>query len=122
MAELSEEAKKNIMESFLESISTIADEEYQRRIWIKGLGPECDSFDEFYDYFFNEGDAIIKNYKFFGITKEQYVILKNFRNELKLVASDYYWPPEFIDKPEWKRIIAMAQEVLDAFNYSKNRR
>ena len=43
---LTEEDKKYILNEFLINISHISNKEYQRRIWIKGEGPECGDFDE----------------------------------------------------------------------------
>jgi len=38
--------QKNIIRNFLKNISHISDKNYQKRIWIKGEGLECDSFDD----------------------------------------------------------------------------
>ena len=36
--------KKGVLNRFLETISIISDKNFQKRIWIKGLGPECSDF------------------------------------------------------------------------------
>ena len=57
-----------ILKDFLRLISRISDKEFQMRVWIKAIGPECIDFDETCDYFFHEGVDVIKNYKDYGIT------------------------------------------------------
>lgn len=70
--QLSAESKKQILTSVLETIEGISDKEYQRRLWIRGEGPECDDFDETCCHFSNEGDGVLRDYKDFGITESQY--------------------------------------------------
>jgi len=65
-----------ILKDFLRLISRISDKEFQMRVWIKGIGPECIDFDETCDYFFVEGVDVIKNYKDYGITEHQHEILE----------------------------------------------
>jgi len=109
--------RKQIMETFIRIIAHASDEEYQRRVWIEGRGPECDDFDEFCNYFFLEGEDILKNYKDFGITDNQYNLLIKFHEELKSFSDENDWPQKFIASPEWKKIMEMAKEVLEAFHY-----
>ncbi len=120
--EISEEDMKSIMSLFLDEICTVSDLEYQQRVWIEGKGPECNDYDEFYDYFFNEGNSIIENYKDFKITKEQHRLLENLRK--KIYAFDHApnrasLPKDFLISAEWKHIMESAKEVLKAFNYKK---
>ena len=72
--------KKQILNSFLETIEGISDKKYQKRAWIQG--EEAD-FDETVNFFFDDGDPILENYKDFGITEAQYQILKKFEMNLK---------------------------------------
>ena len=88
-------------------------------MWIQGIGPECDSFDETVCHFFDDGDPILKNYKDYGITDIQYQSLQTFRDAFETFADKHHWPPEFIDTSEWEKIMEMAKEVLLAFNFSK---
>jgi hypothetical protein len=116
--------RKQILTSCLEIIDGISDKEYQKRIWVRGEGPEIDDFDETVCNFFQDGNGIIQNYKDFGITDEQYHLLVEFRDEFEAFchgpAQRYYLPQEFIDTPEWNKITEMAKEVLKAFNYKKS--
>ncbi len=118
--------RKQILDSFLENLAGISDKEYQKRVWIEGKGPECDDFDETVCDFFDLGEPIFDNYKGYGITDSQYLLLIKFRKELDAFLSGpnqiHYLPREFIDIPEWKKIMEMAKEVLKAFHYEKKTR
>jgi hypothetical protein len=115
--------RKQILASCLEVIAGISDKEYQKRVWIRGKGPEVDDFDETVCNFFQDGNGIIQNYKDFGVTDNQYQLLIKFRDEFDAFrrgpALKYYSPQEFIDNPEWTKISEMAKEILKAFNYKK---
>jgi len=111
--------RKQIMETFIRIVSHISDKDYQKRIWIKGEGPEVDDFDETVCHFFQEGDGIIEKYKDFGLTEHQYQLLKKFRYQFKAFSDENDLPEEFIDTTEWKGIMDMAKDVFKAFNYQK---
>ncbi len=119
---LTDEDKKYILNEFLNNISGISDKEYQKRVWIRGEGPECDDFTETVCHFFDDGDPILKKYKEFNISEDQYHLLSKFRDDFDAFVTGPtlgYLPEEFIDTPEWKKIMKMAEEVLKAFNYQK---
>jgi len=118
--QLTNKAKKDILNFVLERVSNISDKEYQKRVWIRGEGPECDDFTETVCHFFDDGDPIIENYKDFEITDSQYVLLTKFRDEFRGFSRKYDFPQEFIDTPEWAKIMKLAKEILKAFNYQKN--
>jgi len=61
--------RKQILISVLETINSISDKEYQKRVWILGEGPECDDFDEKCCNFFGDVDPLLENYKDFGTLK-----------------------------------------------------
>ena len=115
--------RKQILASCLEVIKGISDKEYQKRVWIRGDGPEVDDFDETVCNFFHDGNDIIQNYRDFEITDQQYHFLVKFRDAFDAFcrgpALKYYLPQDFIDTPEWEKITEMAKEVLKAFNYQK---
>ncbi len=110
--------RKQILTSLLETIEGISDKKYQMRVWIEGRGPEVDDFDETCCNFFGDGNPLLENYKEFGISDSQYELLKKFRNELKVFSAEHDFPEEFIDTPEWAKIMEMAKEVLAAFQRS----
>lgn len=111
--------KRQILISFLETIQCISDKEYQKRVWIQGEGPEIDDFDETCCNFFGDGDPLLEKYKEFGITESQHRILKQFRDEFRIFSKKHYWPSEFIDTPEWEKVIETARNALRAFDYKK---
>lgn len=114
---LTEEDKRYILNEFLRNVSHISDKEYQKRVWIRGEGPEVDDFDETVCYFFDAGDPILENYKDFEVTEDQYNLLKKFRKQFKTFSKENDLPQEFIDTLEWKKIMNMAKNVLETFNY-----
>ena len=109
--------RKQIMATFIRMIDHISNKKYQERAWIKG--EEAD-FDEAVCLFFEYADPILETYKDFKLTEAQYQIAKKFRDEFEVFTDEHNWPEEFIDTPEWGRIMALAKEVLKAFNYSEN--
>lgn len=113
--------RKQILEGFLEEISDISDKEYQRRVWIRGEGPECDDFDEAVCRYSSSADAIFEQYQEYGISDIQLHVLKKFHEEFKKFWVDNDLPQLFIDTPEWTKIILMAKKVLEAFNYQNQR-
>jgi hypothetical protein len=113
--------RRAVLESFLENIYRISNKEYQKRVWIDGVGPECHDFDEAVNDFFGDGDPILKNYQDYGLSQSQYRLLKKFRDEFRIFADENDWPPEFIDTPKWAGIIDLAKDVLKAFKYSKSK-
>lgn len=115
---LTDDDKRYMLNEFFRHLSHIQDKEYQTRIWIKNQGPECQAFDDAVCDFFDIGDPILDNYKTFGITEVQCEALRKFRNAFKLFSNEHDFPEEFIDTPEWGRIMKMAKEVLKAFDRS----
>ena len=113
------EDKKYTLSEFLRHLSHMQDKEYQRRTWIRNEGPECQAFDDAVCDFFDIGDPVLDDYKNFGITEIQYNLLKKFRKEFKAFSDENDWPEEFIDTPEWERIMSLAKGVLKAFDYQK---
>jgi len=107
------------MATFIRIMDHISDKDYQKRVWIRGEGPEVDDFDETVCHFSQEGDGIIEKYKDFGLTEHQCQLLKKFRDEFRIFADNNDFSEIFIDTPEWARIMALAKSVLKAFNYPK---
>lgn len=111
--------RKQIMEGFIRILNRISDDEYQKRIWIRGEGPEWDSFDDTVNSYSLESEGILDKYKEFGLTESQYILLKKFSEEFGAFSRENDLPEEFISMPQWKKIMEMAKEVLKAFNYQK---
>ncbi|MDE3046505.1 MAG: hypothetical protein KGJ02_07665 [Verrucomicrobiota bacterium] len=116
---LTEESRKDILNTYLNLIYIISDKEYQRKVWIQGELSGSD-FDEICCLFFDDiGDPLLEHYKDFGISDDQYQLLKKFRDQFYIFSRKNDWPPEFIDTPAWDEVTLMAKEVLQAFNYRK---
>jgi hypothetical protein len=113
------EDKNYTLNEFLRHLSHIQDTEYQKRIWIRNEGPECQGFDDAVCDFFDIGDPILDDYQNYGITDKQYKVLKKLHDEFRKFSDDNDFPEEFIDTPEWAKIMELAKDVLRAFNYSK---
>ncbi len=109
--------RKQVTEGFLQNLYCISNKEYQKRVWIEGVGPECQDFDEAVNIFFDIGDPILEKYQDFGLTQTQHQTLKTFRDEFEIFADNNYDAIEFIDTPEWARIRSLAKDVLEAFDY-----
>ncbi len=116
---LTKENRKDILNSLLETIKSISDVEYQRRAWIRGEPPGTD-FDETVNNYSLDAEGILKHYKDFEITEIEFQILKKFDEQFRDFYGKNNWPQQFIDTPEWTKIIKLAKEVLKVFNYQKN--
>ncbi len=108
------------MEAFLSILDNFSDKEYQKRIWVRREGPECQAFDDAVCDFFDIGDPILEEYKDFGLTENQYTLLKKYRDEVEKFSDENDFPEEFIDTPEWARIMDMGKDVLKAFKPQKS--
>lgn len=112
-----EQIRKQILNSFLENLSGIADKEYQRRVWIRGEGPECDDFTEAVCDFFDLEEPIFEDTSAYGLTEQQKKLIIEFRRKFREFSNNHDFPEEFIDSPEWNEIVEMAKEVLKEFDY-----
>ena len=114
---LTDEARRDIMQTYIKIISHVADREYQNRIWIRAVGPDCEDYDEFINYFFSESESIIKGYKNFGITDAQCLLLAKFIKEIEnFDRSDRdRLPEQFLRSAAWKKIMGIANDILKAF-------
>lgn len=109
--------RAQILTFFLGLIQSIADKAYQKRVWIRGEGPECEDYDEVIDYFFHEGEEIMENYQDYKITDAQHLLLKELWEKLDPFTEQHHLPEDFIDTSEWESITAQAKKILKSFNY-----
>lgn len=114
-----EDDKKYILNEFLDNIYGISNKEYQERVWIRAEGPECYSYESAVNDFFDNGDEfIMKYYKNFHITEKQYQSFIKLRDEFdNFHISHSSYPPDFINTAEWEKIMNLAKNVLDEFEY-----
>ena len=104
-----------LVNRFLFLVSNISDKEYQKRIWIRGEGPEVDSFDEAVCQLFPIIEDLVENPKKFKITSSQFEKTLEFYHKYDSFCDDNDYPEEFIDSVEWAEIIDLAKEVLKSF-------
>ncbi|MEL7432276.1 MAG: hypothetical protein AAGI90_07135 [Chlamydiota bacterium] len=119
---LTNEAKKQILTSILETIECISDKSYQKRVWIEAKGPEVDDFDETCCHFFDLGECIFDKYEEYNLTEQQQKILDEFREKFESFNDGDdrpYLEADFIDTPEWEGIMKLAKDVLKEFDYKK---
>ncbi len=81
--------KRQILEEFLKNLSLIQNKEFQKKIWIEGLGPQVHSFDEAICDFFDLGEYIFANPESYGLTNEQLNLLTKFREQFKDFADEH---------------------------------
>lgn len=119
--------REQYLEVFLENVFCISDENYQTRIWVRNEGPESDDIDDSISDFFDDGDTILEKYKDYKITENQYKLLLKLRNKLDDFIEKFsvFYPQkstkELIQKSEWQEIRKIAKQVLEAFEYKKNK-
>ena len=116
---LTHEVAKRMLNNTLQAVEWISDKSYQRRVWIGGDGPN--DFDETACYFFENSDPVLNEREKFGLTMNQYYILKNFRDKFRVFSDEHNYESLFIDTLEWNEIVESAKEVLKDFNYEKQK-
>ena len=112
--------RKKIVRELLDTVYGVSSREYQERVWLKGLGPECDSYDETICNFFDTAKDVIKNYKEFKLTEYERDVLEEFWNVFdKFDNSEYrrYFEKDFIYTPQWEYVMKKAQGVIKAFKF-----
>jgi hypothetical protein len=116
---LSDESKNDILNFVLKLVYNISNKDYQKRVWIRGEGPECDDFSETVNHFFNECGPLLDEYKDFRLTNSQYITLKTLYDEFDnfLDLPSLYDHIDFISTPEWENVMEKAKDVLQEFNY-----
>jgi hypothetical protein len=109
---------KYILNQFLKTIQIIADRSYQERVWVLGVGPEVNDFDETAMFFMEDCEMILPKYTKYSITEKQYLALVQFDKLFRSFSDNYTsWAPDFIDMPEWAHVIKEAKKVLKEFNF-----
>ena len=117
--------REPILETFLDTVDGISDKKYQERVWIRAEGPECDDMDETYNFFFDNGEPIIDEYKKYKLTEVQYKLVVELRDKLDKFQDDYIFSKpyrteeQFINLPEWQEIRDLAKKVCKSFNYER---
>ena len=108
----------SIKDFLLQVIKEASDLEYQKRIWVRGEGPEIGSVEEFYCKFFDDLniEEIFQNYKKYDLTKKQvdlvkklYKLLDEYSDQIPITPIDR----EVVGDPRWVRIQDFAKKVYD---------
>ncbi len=119
---MNSDVKKQILESYIQNIACISNEDYQLRVWVRAEGPECDDIDDAVCDFFDD-DYVVEKYKDYGITENQHRLLMNLHKKLRIftdtfgVYSSIKSTEKLIQLPQWQEIRVLAKDVLIAFNY-----
>lgn len=114
------EKRKQILQVLLQKLSHLGDQEYQKRMWIDGQGSKDNDFKAHIDYFFYKGWSLLKNYKELKFTDDQYSLLSNLRGQIILFQNKKVPIQEILNFPDWKKIVALAKEVLQTFDHDQN--
>ena len=102
-----------------DAIKPIADRQYQIRVWVKGEGSECDSFDETINDFYYYVEIINENYKKWGLKKKEFQLMHqleekidSFCNEIPITNQG----SEIIKDPRWVLITECASNFYKEMN------
>lgn len=107
------------LSDFLKNLSNVIP---KKNVWVLGEDTKYQELEETIRNFFVLGQPIFEDYKKCGISDSQYSLINQLRVELDAFSIGIEkgnFPSEFIDTPEWKKIVDMAEEVLKAFNYTQ---
>lgn len=114
-----------VLKRFLETIEVISNSDYQYRIWVKGLGPEVNSYADTICDFFDDLEAIEEYKSKLGISDKQYQLIIQLRDALEIFSDEVPGmadpEKEILPNPEWNKIQKLAKEVLEAFDYRKDK-
>lgn len=114
--------KMGRLKNLIKIVSNIADAKYQERVWLEGIGPGCDDFDETMCSFFDDYNAeeVLQNYKNYGLSKKQYQVFLKFYEMLDEYG-DYSSEEGIVEAeiilkdPKWHKIQEFAKKVLKVF-------
>jgi hypothetical protein len=115
--------RSQVLNSFIQNISCLANEKYQEKVWVLAEGPEYDDIDDTVCDFFDDGNPILENYKEYGITENQYKLLMILNEKLRKftdafrVYSSAQTTAQLLKLPQWQEIREISKKVLTAFNY-----
>lgn len=106
-----------LLSLLLEAIEEISNSEFQDRVWVQGIGPECSSFDEAICGFFDDAQAgyILEYPDKFGLTTEQANVLREFFIVLSSFSDktpENTPAAEIVKDPRWQTIKEKAEQAL----------
>ena len=120
--------EQEILKGILSVIENISNTQFQQKAWIENQGNSYAFFEESMHQLFDDYELsdVLNNYKIYGISTDQYSILRLFYEYLDQYSNEKMsWvqtvdPKTILKDPRWHEIQKMAKEVLEAFNYQKN--
>jgi hypothetical protein len=111
--------------NILDIVQEFSSEEFQKRVWLEGKGPEVSSFIEAACGFFDDNNAdelIDVQWRQVGLTEEQRNKLAHFRDALEVLNKRTPETPndaDILNDPEWPKIRQLAKDAFNAFVGSK---
>jgi hypothetical protein len=119
--------EEGILKGILVVIEKIADTRFQQAAWVENTVHPYAIFEESMHQLFDDYElsAVLSDYKNYGISDEQHVILNEFYDMLNQYSDEKMsWlqtvnPKELLTDPKWHKIQKTAKEVLKIFNYKK---
>lgn len=106
------EIREKVLRRLTENLKDMSDIDYQKRVWLRGEGPEVDSYCEFVNTFYPDIENVLENFDDFNLTEQQRIQIARLYNEFDKFKHTYYDEYEFIDSQEWKEIRELAAETL----------
>jgi hypothetical protein len=110
------------LKNLISVVKVIADQEYQERVWLRGEGPQVDSWDEMICRFFDDydGDNFVDNHMATaGLSECQQQSLRALRDALNAYSDrigDEYSLQAILNDPAWQDIRdGIAKETLHCF-------
>jgi len=114
---MNKETIKNTKKNFQDELEIISNAQYQKRVWVKGNGPECDCYIENMCRLGGDYDCLFEAPKEFGYTEEQL----NLLTQLWTLLDEYDEPgegtdAEIVNDPEWDKIRQFAKKTLESIS------
>ncbi len=107
----------NFMHRFVaDTIACMADRDYQIRVWARGEGPECDSFCESMNAFYDYMEIIYSEYKKYGLNDEDLNFLKNLEKKIddfSEIAAQFDRDGDLINDLKWLEIVEISKEACE---------
>jgi hypothetical protein len=110
------------LKNLISVVKVIADQEYQERVWLRGEGPQVDSWDEMICRFFDDydGDNFVDNHMATaGLSERQQQSLRALRDALNAYSErigDNCPLQTILNDPDWQSIRDLtAKQTLQCF-------
>lgn len=108
--------EKDIRNFILKLIREISDEEYQKRVWVEGKGPEVSSFAELISAFDEDLiEDLSQNYQKYGFTRPQFEKIQDLYQQVDdytMSIPDDVLSEEIVSDPRWHQVRQFAKKFL----------